>query len=274
MIERRAGIDRVLAMPWVLPGAPLARPGAHALVDAAAARAMAELQRELRSAGGLWSLYRPEGPRFEPAPGDGSSRTSEVETAIVSLDRGAGEARRAMDRKTRQSLEREREALWFAEEAGALGEAFTLHARQARGWSGYRPLPIELSRRLLAARGADGEPVARLFTVRGRGGLLSATLALDGAHETFLWWSGTREEGRGRQAFGVLAWSVVEWAAGRGRRRVNLGASPGLQAVAAFKDSFGAAPFRYPVRWLGAEHAPWPARAIARVRAALRGARP
>ena len=270
-IERRAGLDWIHAMPWVLPGAPLARPGLHPAVDAAACGAIGALQRERRAAGGLWSLYRPAGPEFgRDSLSRLAGRAGEVETALIPMDVDAAGRWRAIDRKTRQALAHGLDSLAFGEEPGALGEAWNLHVRQSRRWGGYRPLPIELTRRLLAARGGDGEPCARLFTVRDRRGLLSAVLVLDDPNESFLWWSGTRSEGRALQAFGVLAWSVVEWAAGRGRRRVNLGASPGLAAVASFKDSLGGVPFRYPVLWLDGRHAPWPARLLS----ALRGRAP
>ena len=52
---------------------------------------------------------------------------------------------------------------------------------------------------------------------------------------------------------------VERHASGRacaGRARVNLGASPLLGGVAAFKDSLGARICAYPVRWLDARHAP------------------
>ena len=266
-IERRHGLDWISAMPWVLPGAPLARDGAHAAVDAAAAAAFASLQRERRAAGGLWSLYRPEGPAFAvPQAACPAGRLGEVETAWIAVDRGTEAAWRAIDRKSRQALARAREDLAFAEEPAALAEAWTLYARQARAWNGYRPLAIEMLRRLLASRDPRGEPCARLFTVRDARGLLSSVMVLDSRCEAFLWWSGTRSEGRAHQAFGVLAWSVVEWAARNGRKRVNLGASPGLAAVASFKDSLGATPFRYPVLWLDGSHAPWTARVLARLR--------
>lgn len=92
---------------------------------------------------------------------------------------------------------------------------------------------------------------------------MSAALALHGAHETFVWWSGTRMEGRRWHAFPLLLWEIVEWTATHGGRRVNLGASTGLQPVASFKQALGAESVRYPVRWLDSRHAHVPARALA-----------
>jgi len=265
--ERRGGLHWIHAMPWVLPGAPLARPGGHGAADAVAAAALAGLQRRSRAVGGVWSLYRPAGP---PVAAEALERpggeTRWVEAALIEIAGGTEAAWRRIDRKTRQSLAHARATLSFAESPESVAEAWTLHVRQSRGWAGHRPLPLELARRLLAATGADGAPCARLFTVRDRGGLLSAVLALDDPNECFLWWSGTHPEGRARQAFGVLAWSVLEWAAAAGRRRLNLGASPGLEAVASFKSSLGGEPFRYPVRCLDARHATWPGRALAALR--------
>ena len=98
--------------------------------------------------------------------------------------------------------------------------------------------------------------------------------ALDGPHETFVWWSGTHAQGRRTGALPLLLWSIVEWAAGEGRLRVNLGASTGLSLVASFKSSFGATGVRYPVRWLDASHATLPARAVAWLQSRVRRGRP
>jgi GNAT superfamily N-acetyltransferase len=116
--------------------------------------------------------------------------------------------------------------------------------------------------------------VARLFTLRSPEGVVSATLALDGPHETFVWWSGTHPSARRRGAFVRLLWGVAEWAAARGRLRLNLGASTGLPHVAAFKSSLGAEGERYAVRWLGAEHASTAGRLLARAQAWRRRGRP
>jgi hypothetical protein len=116
--------------------------------------------------------------------------------------------------------------------------------------------------------------VARLFTLRSGPDLVSATLALDSLHETFVWWSGTHPEGRRGQAFAFLLWCIAERSAARGRRRLNLGASTGLPHVAAFKAALGAEAFRYPVRRLDARAAGWTGRAIAALQRAVRRGRP
>jgi hypothetical protein len=103
---------------------------------------------------------------------------------------------------------------------------------------------------------------------------VSATLALDGPHETFLWWSGTHADGRRANAFAHLVWCVSEWCVAHGRRRLNLGASTGLPHVAAFKESLGAESFRYPVRCLDARAAAWPGRVVAALQRAVRRGRP
>jgi hypothetical protein len=257
MIERRGGFHWIYSMPMVLPGAPLARPGRHGEVDRAVGAALAELRRETRALGGAWSLYRPRGPA--PAPDvlaalAGESRV--LESGVIELASGLEAAWRRVDRKLRQEIQHARAALRFQQEAGALDAAYALHAAQSRRWRGHAPLPLELSRRLLAATGSASEaPAARLFTARDERGLLSAAFALDHPRETLVWWSGTHPEGRSRQAFAFLMWSIAAWAAAAGRERLNLGASPGLDPVAAFKRSLGATPTVYPVRWFDASSA-------------------
>ncbi len=274
VISRRGPFRWLHALPWLLPAAPLARPGEHARVDRALCTAFAELAAEQRAVGGEWSFYRPEGPApaaetLARVPGE----TRLFEAAVVSLGQGLDAVRAGMSRKQRQALERSRERpLEFAEDAGALDEAYALHLAQSRHWPGHRPLPLELSRRLLRAGDRDA-PVARLFTLRSQSGLVSTTLALDGPHETFLWWSGTHPDGRRAQAFLRLLWSVAEWASERGRRRLNLGASSELPHVSAFKSAVGALDVGYPVRWLDARHASLPGRMLARVQWFRRRAR-
>ena len=282
VIERRAGFHWIHSLPFLLPGAPIAVPGARAEVEAAVAGAFANLQRELRAVGGEWSLYRyrdePPGPAATEAVG---GQTRIVETAVVDLEGGLDAAWSRMERKTRQAIHGARLAgLVFAEEPEALPEAYALYLRQARAWTGHRARPAELSRRLLARPGlADGAggaaqgleaSLARLFTVRDARGLLSAVLALDHPRELMPWWSGTHPDARGRQAAVFLLASVVEWAAHAGRARVNLGGSAGLPALAAFKRALGAATVLHPVLWLDARHATPAGRIIAAAQAALR----
>jgi hypothetical protein len=171
-----------------------------------------------------------------------------------------------MARKQRQALDQALELPYVcAEEPEALGEAFALHVAQSRNWPAHRPLPIELSRRLLQARDAEG-PVARLYTLRSAAGLASATFTLEGPSETLLWWAGTHPRARRSHAFLRLVWEIAQRAHAQGRRRLNLGASVGLPFVAAFKQSLGAEGFTYPVRVLDASGAPGWLRAIARLR--------
>jgi len=274
LVERRGGLHWLHALPMLLPGTAVALPGEHARVDAEVAQALAALARELRVVGGEWALWRPEGPPVDGAslaPLGGETRT--LGASVVRLAQGLEAARGRIDRKHRQEMRRARErGLAFAEEPAALEACYALHAAQGARWRGHRALPLALSRRLLAADPA--RPVARLFTLRLAGELVSGALALDGPHETFVWWSGTHRSGRRLHAFPLLLWSVVEWAAAAGRSRVNLGASTGLEQVAAFKHSLGAEEVRYPVLWLDARHAPAPARAVAWAQGLLRRGRP
>jgi hypothetical protein len=273
LLERRAGFEWLHALPWLLPAPPLALPGRHGAIDAAIADAVAALASERRVVGGEWSAYRPAGPPidgevFARVPGE----TRWFEAAVVELGSGLDAARARMDRKQRQALQHARlRPLALTESPEMLEGAYALHLEQHRRWPGHRALPLELSRRLLAGEGAA--PAARLFTLADRRGPLSAALALDGPHETFVWWSGTHPEGRRLGAFALLMWRIVEFAAAAGRARVNLGASTGLGGVAHFKHAFGATGVRYPVRWLSARHAGPAGRALAAVQALVRRGR-
>jgi CelD/BcsL family acetyltransferase involved in cellulose biosynthesis len=184
-----------------------------------------------------------------------------------------------MERRTRQELAAAaRRGLRVAEEPEALQAAYALYRGQSRSWAGHGAVSLELSERLLDPGGVGG-PAARLFTVRDGRGLLSAALVLVGGREAMPWWSGTHPEGRRADAFALLMWSVVEWAAAHGALRVNLGASAGRSGVDAFKRSLGARSYRYPVCWFDARHASALGRLVARAqerrrRGRLRGEEP
>lgn len=268
VIELRRGPFRWLhALPLMLPAPPIARPGRHAALDPLAANAVADLARELSVVGGAWSWYRPGGPATDPGvlarvPGE----TRFVGAAVVELGQGLDAALARVGRKERGALRRARlRALAFSDDPASLEPAYALHVAQSREWDGHRPLPLEFSRRLLAA-GAD-PALARVFSLADTRGVVSAALALDGPHETFVWWSGTHPQGRALGAFTLLLWRIVEWAAARGRARVNLGASAGLAGVSSFKRSLGVEAVRYPVRWLDATYAGAAGRAVARLQA-------
>jgi GNAT acetyltransferase-like protein len=272
VIERRAGFHWLHALPFVLPGAPLARAGGHPAVDRAVAGALAARARELGALGGEWSGYRPCGPPLDPALELVPGETRMIETSLLDLEGGIAAAHRRMDRVTRQELAAAaRSGLAVAEEPAALHAAYALYRAQSRGWGVHGAVGLELSERLL--EGGGGDPPARLFTVRDRRGLLSAALVLVGGREAMPWWSGTHPAGRARHAFALLLWSVAEWAAGRGLGRVNLGGSVGRAGVTAFKRALGGREHRYPVRWLGARHASALGRLVARAQAARRRGR-
>jgi hypothetical protein len=274
MLERRGPFTWLHALPRMLPGAALARDGRQLEVEREVARAIAELARERRVIGGSWAVYRPIGPPPEAGslalvPGE----TRWIETALVELGEGLEAAFARMDRKQRQAVRHARtQGLEFSDDPARLEAAYALHVRQALGWGGHRRMPLELSRRLLES--GSGEPVARLFSLADARGTVSAALALDGPHETFVWWSGTHAEGRSRGVFALLLWRIAGWAAARGRRRVNLGASTGLEQVQFLKASMGATSFRYPLRWLDARHAGFAGRTVASLQARMRRGRP
>ena len=274
LVERRAGFHALHALPYMLPGAPLALPDGYAVVDAVAGAGLGSLQRESRATDGEWSLYRPGGPPVPPAALESvTGETRWFETALVDLTEGLEAAWARVDRKSRQEIRQAGERLVCAEQPEALEEAYALHVAQSRTWRTHRPMPLELSRRLLGdARDGLG-PVARLFTARRRGALVCATLVLDHPREAMPWWSGADPEARRLHASSCLLWSVVEWAHGAGRARVNLGASGSLDSLSAFKDSLGARMERYPVRWLDAASAPAPGRALAALQRRVRAGR-
>ncbi len=271
LIERRGPFAWLHALPRMLPAPPLALPGEHAAVDALVAGAVASLAREHGVAGGSWSAYRPAGPEIAAGalasvPGE----TRWIEAAVIELGAGLDAALARIDRKQRQAMRHPRaRSLAFAEGAHLVGPAHVLYAAQARAWRAHRPLPLELSRRL--AEGA--EPAGRAFALADAQGVVSTAFALDGPHETFVWWSGTHAEGRRRGAFAALLWRIIEWAHAHGRARVNLGASTGLEQVAFFKGGLGATAVRYPLRWLDASAAGPAGRAVAWAQALVRRGR-
>jgi hypothetical protein len=257
MVERRAGIEWIHALPYTLPGAPLAQAGAHAEVDAAVAEAITRLQRELAAVGGEWILYRPRPPEVERSAYERpSGSTRMLETSLIGLENGIEEAWLRLDRDTRYELRRARRlGLRVDEEPSVLEEAYALYSSQVLQRR-RRPLALEFSRRLLRApaRDSGSGPAGRLFAVRDARGLLGASLFLDHDRETLAWWSGSRATARAQHAMRFLYWSVAEWAAANGRLRLNLGGSLGLHEVASFKRSIGARRLHYPVRWLDARH--------------------
>ena len=159
-IERRAGLRWLHALPYALGGAPLARQGMHRVVDDAVAVALAGLQRELELVGGDWTLYRPVGPEVAAETLERARReTRAVEIARIDLaGRRGRDAAAAGSRRTLRLRRARSRGLTFVEDPAALEAAYALHLAQSRRWSGYRPLPLELSRRLLAPPGGPAGP--------------------------------------------------------------------------------------------------------------------
>ena len=271
IVERRLGLEWIRALPYTLPGSPLARAGRHAAVDRAIANALEARARETGAVGGEWVLYRPHGPQAEPAALEIlSGETLTMTTAVIDLTGGAAAALRRVERRARESVANAAApGLRCAEETGALEETYALYAAQARHWPGHRPRSLALLRRLIEGN----PPAARLFTVRDARGLLSGALALVGEHEWMPWWSGSHPDARRRHAFTSLMWDVAERAAAAGATRFNLGASAGRDAVATFKKALGARDHLVTIRWIGADHAgPW-GRVVAALQSRLRAGR-
>jgi hypothetical protein len=271
VIERRAGAHWLHALPHLLPAAPISSPGERADVDRLVCEGFAALQREARAAGGEWSLYRPSGAVSADALACVPGETRTVRAALLSL-RPDEAIESRLDRDARHSYRRaQASGLAFAEEPEALEEVYALYVAQSRRWRGHRPLALELSRRLIAARGSNGSgPVARLFTARDGRRLLVGILVLEHPRERFWWWSGSHPAARGRLAFQWLMLRIAADAASRGIARLNLGGSAGLPGVEAFKRSLGARDVSYPVCWLDARFATWTGRALAALQSRLR----
>jgi len=271
VLGRRAGLTWVHGLPWLLPGTPIARAGEHAVVDAALAGALAAFAAGHGVVGGEWVFHRPAGPAPDPdalasLPGE----TRRLPTALVDLSAGPEAAWRRLGRHARQELTAARRlGLAVREDPGAIESAWALHDAQARAWSGHRTPPLELLRRLLAA----APPLARLFTVGDRAGLLAAVVVLVHRHEWFAWWSGTRPEARRSHAFGLLLWEAAMRAAGEGAARFNVGASADREGVEGFKRSLGAQVTPAVVRWLAPRGGgPW-GRAVAALQSRVRRGR-
>ena len=245
VVERRGAWSWWHALPFGLPGAPLARAGDHARVDMACADAFARALDECGALGGEWVGYRP----FSPPP-RAALEALEGETRIltawrVDLSSGLEAARARMDREARRGVRLAHErGVTVVGDPLALEEVYALHRAQARAWPRHRPLPLELSRRLVE------RPMAALLVARDGRGVVAGVLAMAARGEAFVWWSGARPEARASHAYTALLWGAAEWAAARGCRSLNLGSSAGLEPVEVFKRDLGAQPFDYPVRWL------------------------
>jgi len=263
VFERRFALEWLRAMPFTLPGAPVARASAHPLVDRLVADALDARAKERRIVGGEWVLFRPEGPAVDPsAIAQLAGETRVTETDVVDLSEGASVAYRRVQRRTRESIAAAiARGLRCAEEPEALDEIYALYTLQARAWAGHRPKPVAVLRRLLSG----ATPGARLFTVRDDRGILSGALALVGEHEWMLWWSGSHPDARRHHGFATLVWSMIESAARAGARRFNLGGSAGMDNVASFKKAMGARAVAVPIRWIGSDYAPPWGKAVAAI---------
>ena len=266
IVVRRGPFTWVQALPHLLSAAPLCASADRVDdVDRGVATTLAAEVARVRALGGLWACYRPCGPPVAPAALNAiAGETRVLDTAVVHVTDGIEAAWRRVDRKTRADIRHARAKLAFGESPGTLDEAHAMHRAQSHAWRHHRPMPLALSRRLLT--GAADAP-GRMFAVHEGQRLLAAAFALDHPRETLVWWSGAHPDARRTHAYALLLWGIVEWGAAAGRARVNLGASGGLEAVAAFKRSLGAVVIESPVRWFGAGAAGPGGRALAATQA-------
>ncbi len=247
VLERRAAWCWWHLMPFLLPGNPLATEGHHAEVDRACAEELARGLEEYPTLGGEWVGYRSGDPPLLGALQTVPGETRFLKAYTLDLSQGLDPAWKRMDRETRREIRHSgQRGVRIASESEALEEGYALHRRQARDWPGHRPLPLELSRRLLTMERSV------LLTARDGGGLLAAVLGLASRREAFVWWSGAHPASRATHAYAALMWGAAEWARSSGCDRLSLGASTGLETVEAFKLNLGARPWDYPVRWLAA----------------------
>jgi hypothetical protein len=253
VFERRMGLEWLRALPFTLPGAPVARLGSHAAVDRLVAESLAAATLENRVVGGEWVLFRPVGPAVASAAVERVVGETRIATTdVLDLADGAAAAYRRVGRREREAIATtSARGIRCSEDPEALEAVYALYAAQSQHWPGHRPKPLALFRRLLQG----DTPVGRLFTVQDSRGLLSGTLALVSQHEWMVWWSGSHPDARRRHGFVSLLWSIAESAAREGARRLNLGASAGLDRVASFKHGLGAREMAVPIRWIGADHA-------------------
>src|SRR5690242_8217287 len=105
VFERRLGLEWLRALPFTLPGAPLARPGLHAAVDRLVAETLAAATLEDRVVGGEWVLFRPAGPAVAAVAVERlAGETRIVSTDVVDLADGAAAAYRRVGRRERESI--------------------------------------------------------------------------------------------------------------------------------------------------------------------------
>ena len=180
VIERRAGAHWLHALPHLLPAAPISSPGERA--DRRPPRVRGGSRHFSARPARRWGVVAlpPIGCRLGRRAGVRARRDPHGEGGAASL-RPDEAIESRLDRDARHSYRRaQASGLAFAEEPEALEEVYALYVAQSRRWRGHRPLALELSRRLIAARGSNGSgPVARLFTARDGRRLLVGILVLE-----------------------------------------------------------------------------------------------
>jgi hypothetical protein len=183
-------------------------------------------------------VHAPIGHDTEPYPEwDAiSSRITPGYTHVIDLAAGSEAILGGLKRETRKGLRRsEKLGLVVEEEPQALPEVHRLYLEQAGEWGLRRPYPLPFLRALLD----HPSGFARLHVARAEGRVQAGVMALTGAGETFLWWSGSAPESRRTLAYPYLLLRILVWAEKNGQQRLNIGSSSGQDRIERFKESIG-----------------------------------
>jgi hypothetical protein len=165
-----------------------------------------------------------------------SSRLTAGYTHVIDLAPGSEAILAGLKRETRKGMRRsERLGLVVEEEPQALAEVHRFYLEQAGEWGIKRPYPLPFLRALID----HPSGFARLHVARAEGRLQAGVMALSGAGETFLWWSGSAPESRRTLAYPYLLLRILVSADESGERRLNIGSSGGQDRIERFKESIG-----------------------------------
>ena len=270
----RLGLTWARSLPFGTYGGPMvsADDPDPASVRAALARAFEEWLSAERVAGGE-VVQAPISPQLEreagpdPAWSALASGITTGQTHVVDLTPGAEAIIAELHRESRRVLRQaERWGVTIEEDAKALPAVHRFYLDQAKAWRGHRPYPLAF----LEALVRHPSRFARLLVARRAGRVEAGILVLSGGGESFVWWSGAARSSRQSLSYPSLMRRAMECACSAGDRRLNLGASGGLERLEHFKRSLGAAPRPFWVYHLRPRRDDWVFRVYAWLRAARR----